>query len=279
VIQTVQARVNEQVCKNNLRIIGQTLQTYLSEFSNFLPVHREKTDGSWYPGIVMLGPQTGYSWQQILDKLLQADNQGGYVYTTGEYTEISGGVAALVNLRGHSPIWRCPVSGYGRGIYMGNYTVFTRRFFPKQTVPHAGSLCVERIIEAAGDGQFSHIPVVADGSLGNSDDSWVTRFNQPQKILDKQGNPGPYNTIHTTTNGSFLHLPTAGKDTGKEFINIDFRHRGKGYVLYLGWNIAPWERPEMGPAEKADPASRFSQYRNTWDSMFYMGLRAGNVTP
>jgi len=275
-IQTIQARVNEQVCRVNLKNIGTALQDYLTQFSNFLPVHREKTDGTWYPGIVMVGPQTGYSWQQILDKLLQADNEAGYLYTTGEYTEISGGVAALVNLRGRAGIWRCPVSGYGRGIYMGNYTVFTRRFFPKQTVPHTGPLCVERIIEAAGDGQFSKIPVVADGSLANSDDSWVSRFNQPQKVLDKQGNPGTFNTIHTTVNGSFLHLPTAGKDAGKEFMNVDFRHRGRAQVLFLGWNIAPWERPPEGPLEKANPTSRFNSYRNTWDSMFFRGV---NATP
>jgi len=165
----------------------------------------------------------------------------------------------------------CPVTGYGRGIYMGTYTVFAQRYFPGQTIPHTGPLSMERIMEAGGPGFESKIPVCADGSLAQSDDSWQTRFNRPRKQLDENGQPGPFNTIHTCVTGRFNHAPQQGKDQGKSFMNIDFRHAGKAVVLYLGWNIKEWERPDTGPIATADPSSPYNQYLGQWDSMFYSG--------
>jgi len=284
-LQAVRQRTNIQMCKVNLKNIAVGLQTYLTQFNNFLPVYREKTDGSWYPGIVLVGEQGliadqgGYSWQQILDKLMEADNQKGYLYTTAAYAEGSGALTNIINTRGASKAWMCPVTGYGRGIYMGTYAVFAQRTFPNQTIPHKGSLSMERIMEAGGSGIESKIPVCGDGSLGNSEQSWMTRFNRPEKQVDENAQPGPFNTIHTAVTGRFLHSPLQGKDQGKTFMNIDFRHAGKAVVLYLGWNIKEWERPDEGPIAAADPASPYNQYLAQWDSMFYRGPSINATVP
>jgi len=131
-----------------------------------------------------------------------------------------------------------------------------------------GPISLHRIIENGG--KFGSIPVFADGSLANSDESWVRRFDQRSSRLDEWGNPEEGEAIHATVTGTYLHKPESGPDAGRSFANIDFRHEGHANVLYLDWAVREWEAvpAEVDEAVLADPDSRHFRYRAAWDSMF-----------
>ena len=260
---------NRVSCRNNLKVIASGLQSYLTQYNSFLPVNRERTDGTWYSGIVLTGAETGYSWQQILDKLMDASNQEGFVYTTGEYMIVESGEQRLINLRGHHPAFKCPVTGYGKGTYVGSYTVFKERYLPSAAAVRAGPISIGRITENRG--QLGRIPIVADGSQAQSDESWIQRFGQREKLLDPDGDPTPEDTIHASVTGRFIFTPEAGPDAANDFITLDFRHGGKANVLFLDWKVEEWDRPvgEDDPEVLADPNSAYNEYWGTWDSMFY----------
>lgn len=264
---------NRLSCKNNLKIIASGLQSYLTQYNSFLPVNRERTDGTWYPRApifkTLTGDDIGYSWQQILDKLMDAPNREGYSYIEGGYTYEEGGEHHLVNLRGISPAFQCPVTGYGKGTYVGTYTAFRERYLPSAGTVRSGPISIGRITENRG--QLGRIPIVADGSQAQSDESWIQRFGQREKILDPEGDPTPEDTIHASVIGKFLFTPEAGLDASSDFINLDFRHGGRANVLFLDWKVQEWPRPvgEDDPLVLADPDSPYNRYWGMWDSMFY----------
>ena len=255
-------------CKQNLKVIASGLQAYLTHYGGFLPANRERTDGTWYPAVEFTGTETGYSWQQILDKLMDADNRDGFIYTTEDYLIQGLREQRLVNLRGHHPAFTCPTPGYGKGLYVGSYSLFRERRMPGATETSRGPINIGKVIESGGE--FRDIPVCADGSLANSDESWVRRFDQRSSKLDEWGNPEEGESIHATVTGTFLHKPESGPDAGRSFVNIDFRHEGRANILFLDWRVLEWQAvpDELDGAGTADPDSRPARYRAAWDSMF-----------
>ncbi len=257
-LNVVRAIAAEQTCLNNLKQISQAIIRYGIQFPTYFPKNREGTDGNWYKGVYAWDPvevvkQTprGYSWQHILDKVLDADNNGGLLYTTGAYN-ISGN---LINMRGASKIFTDRVHGYGQGVYIGTYGAFYRRRMPGGYL-QAGPLSVDLML--ANGAIPRNIPIIADGSRAGSDDAWVNRFKTPAKITKT-----PYDVPHVS-----VISKAAFEANETNLLNLDFRHRNRTFVLFLDWHIERWARPEQDDFAKEDLNSDLNNYKRIWDTMF-----------
>ncbi|MBI2193852.1 MAG: prepilin-type N-terminal cleavage/methylation domain-containing protein [Planctomycetes bacterium] len=275
-LQSAQDRAKEAWCKNNMRQIAGALSQYSNQFAGFIPQDREWTDAQWYPQInldvIYYGTKKGFSWQQILDKILEAPNNNGLLYTLTPDYVINGD---LINMRGVSGVFKDAMSGYGSGTYVGSSQVFVSRTLPNGTFS-TGPVCIHDIV--AQGGKLDVIPAIADGTRANSDDLWARRYRKPFMLTGTS-----LEKPHTEVTGRFSYVPLIGSDAGKEFLNIDFRHRNKAIVLYLDshmteWRIGEnvlgsgWKGPfltQTGGQEISTPGSDLYRMRAQWDTMFY----------
>ena len=285
----VQKFAKDKVCKNNLKNIGVAMSIYLTQNNNFLPQGREKTSSGqqppapglpaptrWYKNDLFRSniatqPDFSLSWQQILDKIMDANTQEGFVYTTPDYVIDDGG-ANLVNERGVHEGWKCPVAGTSQGMYFGNDMIFSTkgvtrsRNLGRAPSLDSGSINLDKLSEAGVI--FEKVPACADGSSANTEDRWLERYKRPAKQLDPDGDPIPHmEFIHMKGTGSFSHKALTGNDSGLEFMNVDFRHNKRANVLTLKWNVVEWNQPDNGPLATADEDSEYNRLKRTWDSM------------
>jgi prepilin-type N-terminal cleavage/methylation domain-containing protein len=288
----IQRIAKDKVCKNQLRNIGVAMGMYLTQNNGFLPQGREKTSAGeqppavglpapprWYKNDtfrshVAIHPDFALSWQQILDKIMDAESRDGYRYTTSDYVINDSGSANLVNERGLHEAWKCPVAGTSQGMYFGNEMVFSTKDVTRsrdlkindRERLNTGSINVERLSEAGAN--FESLPVCADGSSASTEERWLERYKKPAKQLDDDGDPIPHlEFIHMKVTGSFTHTVAAGNDSGQEFMNMDFRHYQHANVLTLNWNVVEWNEPDNGPLAVADEDSIYNGLKRTWDSL------------
>ena len=286
----VQKIAKDKICKNNLKNVGTAMGIYLTQNNNFLPQGREKTSAGepipgpglpapprWYKNgtfrsNIAIHPDFSLSWQQILDKLMDAESRDGYLYTTPDYVINDSGAANLVNERGLHETWRCPISGTSQGMYFGNEMVFSTkdvtrpRGLEKSAILETGSVHLDRLAEAGV--VFASVPACADGTSASTEELWLERYKKPAKQLDDDGDPIPHmEFIHMRVTGSFTHTASTGNDSGKQFMNVDFRHNKRANVLTLNWNVVMWDEPDSGPLAIVDETSDYSALKRTWDSM------------